>query len=59
MQQWEYASLMSEGPASKDTLNELGDQGWELVSLIQGRDTGNILYVFKRPKQAAPASAVV
>lgn len=52
MQLWEYASLMSEGPATKDTLNQLGDEGWELVSLIQGRDTGQLLYVFKRPKQA-------
>lgn len=31
-------------------------EGWELVSLIQGRDTGQILYVFKRPRAAEAAA---
>jgi len=50
MTQWEYASLRNDGPASRETLNELGDDGWELVSVLQGKDTGQFLYVFKRPK---------
>ena len=50
MSRWEYASILTEGPASRDSLNELGEQGWELISFLQGRDSGSILYVFKRPK---------
>jgi len=51
MPAWEYASILNDGPASREKLNGLGADGWELVSLLQGRDTGQILYVFKRPKQ--------
>lgn len=53
MQQWEYASILNDGPASRDTLNELGAEGWELVSIIQGAQTLQLLYVFKRPKASA------
>lgn len=56
MIRWEYASILNDGPASRDTLNELGGEGWELVSLIQGRDTGQILYVFKRPRATEPSA---
>lgn len=52
MTQWEYASLRNDGPASREALNELGNDGWELVSVLQGKDTGQFLYVFKRPKAA-------
>ncbi len=51
---WEYASILSDGPASKPTLDELGAQGWELVSVLQGHTSSQILYVFKRPKAADP-----
>lgn len=56
MIRWEYASILNDGPASRDTLNELGEQGWELVSFVQGRDTGQILYVFKRPRPTEPSA---
>ncbi|MGE0702188.1 MAG: DUF4177 domain-containing protein [Hyphomicrobiaceae bacterium] len=49
MTQWEYASILVDGPASKETLDNLGSEGWELVSILQGRQTNQILYVFKRP----------
>ena len=49
MTRWEYASMLHEAPASKATLDELGAEGWELVSVIQGTQTGQMLYVFKRP----------
>ncbi len=49
MTQWEYASILNDGPAARDTLNEQGAQGWELVSVVQGQGTGKLLYVFKRP----------
>jgi hypothetical protein len=47
---WEYASIMSDGPARKETLDQLGGEGWELVSMLQGKETGQLLYVFKRPR---------
>jgi hypothetical protein len=50
MTTWEYASILSDGPAKKETLDELGADGWELVSLLQGTQTQQLLYVFKRPK---------
>lgn len=49
---WEYASLMSEGPASRDQLNQLGSDGWELTSVVRADQPGGtvqqFLYVFKR-----------
>jgi hypothetical protein len=46
---WEYASLLNDGPATKETLNGMGAEGWELVSVLQGQATMQLLYVFKRP----------
>ena len=54
---WEYASILSDGPARKDTLDALGADGWELVSVLQGAQTMQILYVFKRPSDGAPSTA--
>lgn len=59
MQQWEYASILNDGPASRDTLNELGSQGWELVTVIQGAQTLQLLYIFKRLLAVATADATV
>ena len=50
MTTWEYASILSEGPAKKETLDSLGAEGWELVSVLQGAQTMQLLYVFKRPR---------
>lgn len=55
---WEYASLTNDGPAPRETLNELGREGWELVSVLQGAKTLQLLYVFKRhvpPPMAEPS----
>lgn len=53
---WEYASLLSEGPAQRDQLDGLGSEGWELVSVVRADPPqGNarqFLYVFKRQKPA-------
>lgn len=57
MTQWEYASMLSDGPATRDTLNKMGDDGWELVAFQQGLQTMQLLYVFKRPKVAQPVAA--
>ena len=53
MTTWEYASILNDGPASKPTLDGLGADGWELVSVLQGTETKQILYVFKRPRAEA------
>ena len=49
MTQWEYQSAMFPTPASRETLNSFGAEGWELVSVLQGIESKQILYVFKRP----------
>lgn len=51
---WEYASILVDEPAAKPVLDDLGAQGWELVSVVQGNTSSKLLYVFKRPKQADP-----
>ncbi len=50
MTTWEYCSMLNEGPAKKDALDALGAEGWEMVSVLQGAQTMQLLYVFKRPK---------
>jgi hypothetical protein len=52
MTRWEYSSILEDAPASKATLDELGAQGWELVSVLQGTQSQKLLYVFKRPLPA-------
>lgn len=54
MTRWEYQSALHTVPATRDELNLIGDDGWELVSILQLARTNEILYVFKRPKQASP-----
>lgn len=34
MQRWEYR--VTEGETSEDSLNALGDEGWELVGVVAG-----------------------
>jgi hypothetical protein len=53
MVQWEYVSLVHDGPAPKESLDDLGREGWELVTVLQGQQTMQLLYVFKRPKEPA------
>jgi hypothetical protein len=59
MTQWEYASLMSDGPATRETLNKMGDDGWELTAMQQGLQTMQLLYVFKRPKPVPPPTTTI
>ena len=57
MTRWEYASILVDAPASKTTLDDLGAQGWELVSVLQGHASAQLLYVFKRPLTTDPVLA--
>ena len=45
MQKWEY--LLVRGAASEAKLNELGNEGWELIQY----DFESSSFYFKRPKQ--------
>lgn len=61
MTQWEYKiiNIRSEryrlDPDAAPQLNELGDDGWELISItsvnFKSGATDNIAMVFKRPKE--------
>lgn len=53
---WEYRSLEPpRGPANKEvedpaeSLNELGDEGWELVTTVEYVGGGTKYLLFKRP----------
>ncbi|MBM4073117.1 MAG: DUF4177 domain-containing protein [Planctomycetes bacterium] len=50
---WEYKTLDHVGPGrpADKTLNKLGDEGWELVSVAAPSSRQELIYVFKRQKQ--------
>ena len=57
MAKWEYTLETLHGndfPKDKERLNELGNEGWELVAVIEsgvyGRGSMPVAY-FKRPKK--------
>jgi hypothetical protein len=51
---WEYVliavTLNQELAQVQESMNELGSQGWELVSMV-AEGEGEFTYDFKRPKQ--------
>lgn len=49
MQQWEYATVPLIEHATQQILNNWGDDGYELVSVVIG-PTGGIVAYLKRPK---------
>lgn len=47
---WEYKQLEEYGPSDEYTLDRLGDEGWELVTVIRKHvDGGAFVFYFKRP----------
>jgi len=56
-QQWEYRTRVlpakkMDNPHYPDPLNELGDDGWEMVNALPGNTVvADVIYVFKRPKR--------
>ncbi|ELY61747.1 hypothetical protein C491_00445 [Natronococcus amylolyticus DSM 10524] len=55
---WEYetvrpprAATMEEASDPKELLNELGQDGWELVSTVEYTGGGTKFLVFKRPAE--------
>lgn len=57
LQQWEYHRLyLSENGNILDSLQSVGERGWELVSVIREQEyymssSPNCWFFFKRPKQ--------
>lgn len=50
MTTWEYITTPLIIHNTTAILNNWGDQGWELVQIVQGPEGGLVAY-FKRPKQ--------
>ncbi len=59
MQKWEYVTVPLLVHATKQILDNWGDDGWELVSVVPGPNSEQLVAYMKRPKSlwAAPAAA--
>ena len=51
MTKWEYASVPLISHALQEILNQWGEEGWELVQVVESQSTGTTGYL-KRPKGA-------
>ena len=49
MQKWEYATVPLISHALQEILNQWGEEGWELVQVVESQSTGTTGYL-KRPK---------
>ena len=49
---WEYRMIVAHGFLSEEQLNEFGEEGWELVCVIPGKDdtSEGLFHYFKRLK---------
>ncbi len=45
---WEYATRETIVPLQDTTLKEMGEQGWELVTMVPVQGGARFHYVFKR-----------
>jgi hypothetical protein len=52
MQKWEYATVPLLVHATKQILDNWGEDGWELVSVVPGPNPENMVAYLKRPKPA-------
>ncbi len=52
---WDYKAAEIPGSRLRLTLDEMGEDEWELVSIIRGYDVELIL-VFKRPRRKKEAA---
>ena len=49
---WEYATIPLLIHATKQILDQWGEDGWELVAVVPGPDGPNPVAYLKRPKAA-------
>ena len=49
MQKWEYASVPLISHALQEILNQWGEDGWELVQVLESQNTGVTAFM-RRPK---------
>jgi len=49
---WEYATVPLLIHATKQILDTWGEDGWELVSVLPGPSSDNLVAYLKRPKDA-------
>lgn len=52
LQKWEYASVPLISHALQEILNQWGEDGWELVQILESPNTG-ITAFLRRPKNAS------
>jgi hypothetical protein len=50
MQKWEYATVPLISHALQEILNQWGEEGWELVQVMESQATGTTAFL-KRPKK--------
>jgi hypothetical protein len=53
MQKWEYATVPLLVHATKQILDNWGDDGWELVALVPGPNSEQLVAYLKRPKDGS------
>ena len=51
MQTWEYATVPLIVHATKQILDQWGEDGWELVQVIEGPGGQGVVAYLKRPRQ--------
>jgi hypothetical protein len=56
VQKWEYATVPLISHALQEILNQWGEEGWELVQIVESDATGTVGYL-KRPKDASSPGA--
>lgn len=50
MTKWEYITVPVLVHATKAILDNMGEDGWELVQVVPGMSAENLVAYFKRPK---------
>src|SRR3974390_2474893 len=51
MQKWEYVTVPLLVHATKQILDNWGDDGWELVALVPGPNSEQLVAYMKRPRE--------
>jgi hypothetical protein len=52
MTKWEYATVPLLVHATKQILDNWGDDGWELVGIVPGPNSEQLVAYMKRPKSS-------